>query len=97
MKHIFLILALSLSSACVLAGDPEAGKDKAASCAACHGPAGISANPEWPNLAGQKEGYLAIQLIAFRDGTRENILMSPMAKSLKDEDIDDLAVYFSSL
>jgi len=80
-----------------LAGDAEAGKTKAAICAGCHGDAGVSSNPMWPNLAGQKEGYLVKQLRALRDGTRTDPMMSPMAKPLSDEDIENLAAYFSSL
>ncbi len=78
------------------AGDAEAGKARAGACIACHGQIGISVNPEWPNLAGQKDVYLMKQLKAFREGTRENPLMSPMAASLTDEDIENLAAYFSS-
>ena len=84
-------------SGVALAGDAEAGKTKAASCAGCHGAEGVSSNPMWPNLAGQKEGYLVKQIKAFRDGTRTDPMMSPMAKPLTDEDIDNLAAYFSSL
>jgi cytochrome c553 len=76
--------------------DTVAGKTKAVVCAACHGPNGRSANDAWPNLAGQKLPYLAKQLKAFRDGTRTNPLMSPMAKTLSDADIEDLAAWFSS-
>ena len=78
-------------------GDIEAGKARAASCVACHGAEGVSQNPMWPNLAGQKEGYLVKQLKAFRDGTRSDPMMSPMAKPLGDSDIENLAAYFSSL
>jgi cytochrome c553 len=87
---------MALSGAAV-AGDAEAGKVKAASCAGCHGPEGVSSNPMWPNLAGQKEGYLVKQLKAFRDGIRTDPMMSPMAKPLTDADIENLAAYFSSL
>lgn len=80
-----------------LAGDAAAGKEKAASCAACHGADGTSPNDMWPNLKGQKEGYLKKQLKAFRDGDRSDPMMSPMAQPLTDEDIDNLAAYFSSL
>ena len=73
------------------------GARKAATCVACHGEKGISVNPQWPNLAGQKKEYLKIQLTAFRDGQRVNPLMSPMAKTLSDADIETLADYFSSL
>jgi cytochrome c553 len=85
------------ASGSVLAGDAAAGKAKAASCAGCHGAEGISGNPMWPNLAGQKEGYLVKQMKAFRDGTRVDPLMAPMAKPLTDDDIDNLAAYYSSL
>jgi cytochrome c553 len=73
------------------------GQRKSATCVACHGEKGVSVNPQWPNLAGQKREYLKIQMIAFRDGTRVNQLMSPMAKTLSDGDIDALADYYSSL
>lgn len=79
------------------AGDAAAGKAKSAVCAGCHGANGISANPLWPNLAGQKDAYLVKQIKAFRDGTRSDPMMSPMAKPLSDADIDNLAAYFSSL
>lgn len=101
MKTIFAIAVsgfLMISgSAAMAAGDPAAGKGKAASCAGCHGPAGVSANPLWPNLAGQKDAYLVKQMKAFRDGARSDPMMSPMAKPLSDADIADLAAYFSSL
>ena len=51
----------------------------------------------WPNLAAQKEGYLVSQLKAFRDGTRANPMMAPMAAALSDDDIADLAAYYASL
>ncbi len=79
------------------AGDAAAGKSKSAVCAACHGAAGISANDLWPNLAGQKPGYLAKQMKAFKDGSRKDPMMSPMATPLSDDDIANLAAYFSSL
>lgn len=85
------------ASAAMAAGDPEAGKSKSATCAGCHGAAGVSSNPLWPNLAGQKDAYLVKQLKAFRDGTRNDPMMTPMAKPLSDADIDNLAAYFSSL
>ena len=68
------------ASGSVLAGDAAAGKAKSATCAGCHGAAGISANPLWPNLAGQQQAYLVKQMKAFRDGTRKDPMMSPMAK-----------------
>jgi len=98
-KTIFFILLslITLQSATSIAGDAAAGKAKSATCAGCHGPEGISQNDLWPNLAGQKEGYLVAQIKAFRAGERKNPMMSPMAIPLSDTDIEDLAAYFSSL
>lgn len=79
------------------AADAEAGKAKAAVCVACHGPEGVSANPLWPSLAGQKDQYLIKQLKAFRDGERKDPLMSPMSAGLSDDDIANLAAYYSGL
>ena len=73
------------------------GKARAATCQSCHGTAGISHNPAWPNLAGQKKSYLIQQLQDFKSGERESPIMSPMAKSLTDEEIKLIASYYSSL
>ncbi len=100
MRKIFALIAvaaLCMNSAIVFAGDAAAGKSKSATCGACHGPEGISPNEIWPNLAGQKEGYLMAQLKAFRDGQRSNPMMAPMAAPLSDADIADLAAYYASL
>jgi|TARA_B110000503_G_C7083461_1_gene386181 cytochrome c553 len=92
---IILVIAAAVSPA--FAGDTAAGKEKAIVCAGCHGAAGISANPMWPNLAGQKAGYLAAQIKHFRDGKRINAMMNNMVKTLSDEDADNLAAYYSGL
>lgn len=97
MKSAFIIILSLISINAWAAGDPEAGKSKSAICVACHGPAGISPNELWPNLAGQKEAYLVKQITAFRDGTRTDPMMAPMVKPLSDQDIANLAAYFSSL
>ncbi len=77
-------------------GDAATGKTQSAVCSTCHGPEGISSNESWPNIAGQKYGYLVKQITAFRDGTRDDPSMKMMTSSLKDEDIQNLAAYFSS-
>jgi cytochrome c553 len=77
-------------------GKAAAGATKSAACAACHGPNGNSVNPEWPRLAGQSAVYVAEQLRLFRSGVRNNPVMRPMAASLSDQDIDDLAVYYEA-
>ena len=85
-------VTLLLLASGAMAGTPE----KAATCVACHGQGGVSVNPEWPNLAGQKKTYLAEQLTAFRDGQRENALMAPMLAGLTDADVQALAAYFAA-
>lgn len=69
--------------------------EKAQTCVACHGQNGVSNNPEWPNLAGQKAGYLADQLKAFRDGKRNNPAMAPFVNKLTDTEISELAAYYA--
>jgi cytochrome c553 len=91
-----LVAVIGWSAPALAAGSKEAGQAKSATCMACHGPDGNSPNPEWPNLAGQHASYIEQQLRLFRAGERQNVLMSPMAMILSDEDIADLAAYFSS-
>jgi cytochrome c553 len=86
-----------LMSQPILAADIAAGKSKSVTCAACHGNNGISMIPMYPNLAGQKEQYLVLQMKAFRDGERKNMIMAPMAAGLSDTDIANLSAYYSSL
>ena len=80
----------------VHAGDAAAGKTKAVVCSACHGIDGNSINPLWPKLAGQHAAYLVKQMKAFRSGERKDPVMAPMAVSLSDADIDDLAAFYAS-
>lgn len=100
MKKVLLIalasLSLSVGGAALAAGDKAAGKTKSATCAACHGQDGNSINAEWPSLAGQNADYIMKQLHDFKSGARVNATMSPMAAPLSDQDIEDLAAYFSS-
>lgn len=78
-------------------GSAENGEAKSLPCTACHGPAGNSSNALWPNIAGQNAPYILAQLKAFRDGSRQDPLMSGQAMVLSDEDMADLAVYYESL
>jgi cytochrome c553 len=77
-------------------GDAARGTAKAAVCSACHGPNGNSTSPDWPRLAGQSAVYIVEQLRLFRSGARNNPVMKPLATSLSDQDIDDLAVYYEA-
>jgi len=72
------------------------GATKSAVCSACHGPNGNSVNPDWPRLAGQSAVYIAEQLRLFRSGLRANPVMQPLAATLSDQDIHDLAVYYEA-
>ncbi len=94
---LIAVCAISFNISPAFAGDAAAGKTKAATCGAYHGMNGISPNDLWPNLAGQKAGYLVAQMKAFRDGQRKNPMMAPMAAGLSDADIADLAAFYSSL
>lgn len=78
------------------AGDAAAGKSKSATCLACHGADGNSPLAMYPKIAGQPENYLAAQIKAFRDKGRQDPLMTPMATSLSDQDIEDLAAYYAT-
>ncbi|MGI9025600.1 MAG: c-type cytochrome [Burkholderiaceae bacterium] len=81
----------------VTAADAAAGKAKAQVCTVCHGPQGLSTQPDAPNLAGQPELYLAAQLRAFRSGERRQEVMTLMAKPLSDADIANLAAWYASI
>jgi len=100
IKFAPLVALLALTTAqadSLVAGSADAGKAKALTCTACHGPEGNSANGLWPNIAGQHAAYTQTQLQAFKDGSRSDPLMSSQAMLLSDEDMADLAVYFESL
>jgi len=94
-KRLGPLLALSILAGSASAGDAALGAQKAAVCAACHGMAGTSVNPQWPNLAGQHESYIALQLELFKGGTRVNALMTPMAVPLSPEDMKDVGAHFA--
>ncbi len=93
-----IVLGMTSFGTAMAGGDIAAGKTKATTvCAACHGANGISVNPQWPNLRGQKEQYIIKQLKDFKAGNRKNPLMTPQAMQLSDQDIANVAAYFSSL
>lgn len=90
-------LLAAASSAVCAAGDVKAGRMRAMMCQACHGLDGLSKVPDAPNIAGQTEAYLAMQLKAFKSGARKSEAMSVVAASLSAKDIDDLAAYYSAI
>ena len=90
-------LILTGASWAAAADRVEDGHQKAVQCVACHGLDGVTPNPTFPHLAGQNAAYLAIQLEWFRTGERYHPLMTPVAQALSDQDIEDLAAYYSAL
>ncbi|PCH97609.1 MAG: cytochrome C [Gammaproteobacteria bacterium] len=98
MKKLTLAVAATVMMASpVFAGDVAAGQAKSMMCGACHGTAGISAIPTYPNLAGQKEAYLVKQLKDFKSGKRNDPTMKGMVAALNDADMANLAAYYASL
>jgi len=80
-----------------LHGDANAGKEKAVVCNACHGAAGVSPAPMFPNLAGQHAEYLYWQLVEFKREARPESPMTSQVANLDDTAMRDLAAYFASL
>jgi len=74
----------------------EAGRTKAATCAACHGAEGVAAAPQWPNLAGQHETYLLAALEQYKNGRRVDLVMNPLIAPLDEQSIEELAAFFAS-
>jgi cytochrome c553 len=89
-----LIAGGNLASA---AGDPAAGRRKALQCQTCHGLDGLSKLPEAPHLAGQPEPYLVKSLNDYRQGGRKHDLMTIVVAPLTDQDVADLAAYYSAI
>lgn len=99
MKNVLFSMVIGLgmmAQAHAFAGDAQAGKTKAAACAACHGNNGMGSADIYPNIAGQHADYIVKQLKAFKEGDRKDALMSPMAANLSEQDMADLAAYFSA-
>jgi cytochrome c553 len=89
------LLAGFLSLDPAWAADAARGEEMVAACVACHGENGNSKIENTPSLAGHPAPYLTIQLILFREQQRQNEVMTPLAKALSDEDIENLSAYFT--
>ncbi len=100
MKRVFGALAMGamlVTGGVWAAGDPKAGQAKSELCQGCHGVDGMSVNPECPNLAGQRGGYIIKQMLDFQKGHRDNPTMTPMAAMVTDmQDLKDIAAYYQS-
>ena len=82
--------------ALVKSGDPEKGRQRSASCAGCHGAEGISANPQWPSIAGQDAAYAYKQLKDYKDRKRANPMMMGMVIALSDGEMADIAAFYAT-
>ena len=96
-KAWIAVAALALAGGAASAADLEAGKRKAVLCEACHGPGGNSVIPVNPSIAGQPVQFISNSLLFFREGNRKDPQMAPIASTLSNADMNDLAAYFSSL
>ena len=102
MNKLFVSLLLTLgvtgmaqAAGSAVVGDATAGQAKTAVCAACHGPNGNSAAPNFPKLAGQGERYLLKQLTDIKDGKRQVLEMTGQLTNLSDQDLADIAAYYA--
>lgn len=87
--------SLPMNTIILKAGNAQAGKKLAVRCAACHGPTGNSTNPAWPKLASQNADYLYAELKAFKSGKRQAPIMNAQAASLTEQEMANLAVFYS--
>ncbi len=92
---IVLLLGISAQTP-TAANDLENGKKLAEQCTVCHGENGIGVDATVPNIAGQSAVYLESTMLEYREGIRENPLMNPIAAELEEDEIKDLAAWYSS-
>ena len=78
------------------AADPEAGRAVAGMCRTCHGLDGYARIPIAPHIGGEPQAYLEAQLKAFREGTRENEMMSIVAAGLSDTQIANVSAWYAA-
>ena len=98
MRWLLMALALAVAASVQARGNERAGQAKAAQvCAACHGPEGNKpSTPDQPILAGQHYDYLVKALKDYKVDRRKNPIMKGFAAQLSEQDIEDLAAWFSS-
>ena len=93
---IGIFALLTSTGAAFAGGDASAGEAKAATCSGCHGADGMG-NADNPPIAGLETAYFVEQMAAFKSGARENAMMQMFAGQLSDDDMADLAAYYSTL
>ena len=90
--------AAVFAAGAAFAADPAAGKKLVnGTCAVCHGVDGIAKNPDAPHLAGENVQYLLRQLKAFKSGERKHEQMSIIAQGMSDEQMADVAAWYSQI
>jgi cytochrome c553 len=94
-KLAIATLSCVLVSGAAYGANPEAGKEKSRTCAACHGQDGNSQSADFPRLAGQHYDYLIKALNDYKSGKRKNPIMAPQVANLNTRDFEDLAAYYS--
>ena len=90
------VTGIAQAASTAVVGDAAAGQAKTAVCGACHGPDGNSMAPNFPKLAGQGDRYLLKQLHEIKDGKRQVLEMTGLLTNLNDQDLADIAAYYSS-
>jgi len=99
-KTVIAVLAAAfvglLPNLLLAQGDAAAGQAKSALCGSCHGADGNSPLAMNPKLAGQSARYMVKQLQEFKSGARESAIMASMVLSLSDQDMEDIAAWYSS-
>lgn len=101
-KSLLTVAILSCASglpvSATSAGELAAGKAKVESvCQTCHGMDGQATSAMVPNLSGQLKEYIIVQLESFRDGKRQHPQMNIIAKALTDDDIENVAEWYSNI
>lgn len=89
--------ALGITSPFAQAGDITAGREVMERCQGCHGKDGLGGQPFIPNIAGQKEFYFVQSVMAYKAGDRKSSMMSDAVKGLSDEDVANVAAYYSAI
>lgn len=99
IRTLLLIAAttgVAFGQTATAAGDPAAGKAKAAACQQCHGPDGNGPTPQFPKIGGQHAGYIVQALQDYKTGERQDPVMAAFAAALSKQDQEDLAAWYAS-
>ena len=96
LMAILVTAGLAISAQVTAAGNVDAGKEKSATCAGCHGADGNSAVGNFPKLAGQGNKYLIKQMNDIKSGLRPVVEMTGLLDGFSEQDIADIAAFFAA-